>query len=78
MNSYASSTSSSVWSNKQREIGDLIYRELKPEFPTRVAKLTGMLLSLPGEELKRLLVDSHKLKARAHQFCQLLDSNGSL
>jgi hypothetical protein len=70
----SNASSSTVWSNKQREIGDVIYRELQAEFPTRVAKLTGMLLSLPKDELNRLLADSHKLKARAHQFCQLLDS----
>jgi len=71
---HSNASSSSVWSNKQREMGDVIYRELQSEFPTRVAKLTGMLLSLPEDELSRLLTDSHKLKARALQFCQLLDS----
>ncbi|ETO20203.1 hypothetical protein RFI_17014 [Reticulomyxa filosa] len=68
------SNSSSIWSEKQREVGNIIYRELQSEFPSRVAKLTGMLLSLPKDELNLLITDSSKLKARARQFCRLLDN----
>jgi hypothetical protein len=69
------SSSPSFWSPKQREIGDILYHELKLEYPERVAKLTGMLLSLPKSELNVLIYDKCKLKTRVNQFVQLLDRN---
>jgi len=70
-----SSASPPVWTAQQREIGNMIYYELKSEFPERVAKLTGMMLALPKNELNRLICDKQKLKARAHEFLQLLNSD---
>jgi RNA recognition motif-containing protein len=69
--------SPSIWSDRQREIGDVIYRELKSKFPARVAKITGMMLSLPTEELSLLLLNRDKLNTTAQQLNLLLDEDKS-
>ncbi|ETO32405.1 hypothetical protein RFI_04711 [Reticulomyxa filosa] len=70
----ASSSSSSIWTFEQRALGDVIYNELKREFPTHVAKLTGMILFLPTNQLNRLVASPNELHATARRFHKLLQN----
>jgi len=68
-------TGTSSWTDEQREVGDRLYYELRAEHPKRAAKLTGMLLSMPSEQLKQLLSEKKKLKAKVNYLNRLLDVN---